>query len=48
MSDLRTHMDISSIEDVIRYNHLHWFGHLQRMDEKKWPTLRAAQGKLVW
>ena len=37
MSDLRTYMDISSIEDVIRYNHLCWFGHLQHMDEEKWP-----------
>ena len=36
MPDLRTHMGISSIEDVIRYNHLHWFGHLQHMDEEKW------------
>ena len=36
-SDLRTRMDISSIEDVIRYNRLRWFGHLQRMDEEKWP-----------
>ena len=30
-------MGISSIEDVIRYNSLRWFGHLQRMDEEKWP-----------
>ena len=37
MSDLRTCMDISSIKDVIRYNLLPWFGHLQCMDEEKWP-----------
>ena len=37
MPDLRTRMGVSSVEDVIRYNHLHWFGHLQRMDEGKWP-----------
>ena len=37
MPDLRTRMGVSSVEDVIRYNHLHWFGHLQRMDEEKWP-----------
>ena len=30
-------MGISSIEDVIRYNRPRWFGHLQRMDEGKWP-----------
>ena len=37
MSDLRTRMGISSIENVIRYNHPRWFGRLQRMDEEKWP-----------
>ena len=36
-SDLRTRMGISSIEDAIRYNRLRWFGHLQGMDEEKWP-----------
>ena len=36
MSDLRTLMGISSIEDVIRENRFRWFGHLQRMGEKKW------------
>ena len=36
MSDLRTYMSISSIENVIGYNHLRWFGHLQHMDEEKW------------
>ena len=35
MSDLRTHTGISSIEGVIRYNRLRWFGHLQRIDEEK-------------
>ena len=30
-------MCISSIKDIIRYNRLRWFGHLQRMDEEKWP-----------
>ena len=29
-------MGISSIEDVIRYNRLRWFGHLQRVDKEKW------------
>ena len=29
--DLRTRMGILSIEDVIIYNRLRWFGHLQRM-----------------
>ena len=37
MSDLRTHMGISSIEDTIRYNPIHWFRLLQQMDEDKWP-----------
>ena len=37
MSDLRTCMGISSIEDVIGYNRLHWFGHLQSMDKENWP-----------
>ena len=37
MSDLITCMGISSIEDVIRYNRLRCFGHLQRMDEKNGP-----------
>ena len=35
MSDLRTRMGISSIEDVIRHKRLRWFGHLQFMDEEK-------------
>ena len=30
-------MDISSIEDVVRYNCLCVFGHLQHMDTEKWP-----------
>ena len=29
-------MSISNIKDVIRYNHLQWFSHLQHMDEEKW------------
>ena len=37
MSDLRTRMGISSIEYVIRYNCLRWFGHVQRTDEEKCP-----------
>ena len=37
MSDLRTCMGISSIKENIRYNCLCWFGHLQCMDEEKWP-----------
>ena len=37
LSDLRTCMVISSIKDVIRYNHLHWFRHLHCVDEEKWP-----------
>lgn len=37
MSDLRTSMGISSIEDVIKYNRLHWFGHLQPIDEEIGP-----------
>ena len=32
-------MDISSIEDVIRYNCFRWFGHLKRVDEEKWPRM---------
>ena len=36
ISDLRTRMSVSSIEDI-RYNRFHWFGHLKRMDEEKWP-----------
>ena len=35
MSDLRTCRGISSMVDVIRYNCLHSFGHLHRMDEEK-------------
>ena len=34
MPDLRTCMGITSIEDVIRYKRLRWFGQLQCMDEK--------------
>lgn len=30
-------MCISSIEDIIRYNRLCWFGHLQSIDEEKSP-----------
>ena len=30
-------MGISSIEDVVKYNRLRWFGHLQLIDEEKWP-----------
>ena len=37
MSDLRTRVGIPSIEDVIRYNRLRWFGHIKRMDKEKWP-----------
>ena len=37
MSDLRTHMGISSLDDVIRYNRLRWFGDLQCKDEKNDP-----------
>ena len=37
MSDLRTCMGTSNIEDVVRYNLLCWFGHLQCMEEEKWP-----------
>ena len=37
MSDLGIRMGISSIEDLIRYNRLRWFGHLLCMDEEKWP-----------
>ena len=43
MSDLRICMGISSIEDAIRYNRLRWFGHLQRMDEEKWPSRHVAE-----
>ena len=35
MLDLRTRMSISSIEDLIRYNRLRQFAHLQRMDDEK-------------
>ena len=37
MSDLETCMGISGIKDVIRYNRIYLFDHLQRMDEEKWP-----------
>ena len=37
MSDLRTPMGISSFEDVIRYNHFRWFGHLHLMGKEKCP-----------
>ena len=41
MSDLITqvlrYLGISNIKNDIRYNHLRWFGHLQHMDEEKWP-----------
>ena len=35
MSNPRTRVGISSIEDIIRCHRLRWFGHLQRMDKKK-------------
>ena len=50
-SELRTRMGISNIEDVIRYNCLHWFGHLQRMDEEKspWKILNfEVNGSYAW
>ena len=37
MPVLRTCMGNSSMKDVIRYNRLHWCGHLQRMGVEKWP-----------
>ena len=37
MSDLGNHMGISSIEDTILLNPIHWFGPLQQMDEDRWP-----------
>ena len=30
-------MGVSSIEDVTRYNLLHWFGQLQCIVGEKWP-----------
>ena len=37
MSHLGIFTGISSIGDVIRYNHLCWFGPIQHIDEEKWP-----------
>ena len=34
---LRSRLGLASIEEVLRWNRLRWFGHLQRMDKNSWP-----------
>ena len=34
---LRSKLGLASIEEVLRWSRLGWFGHLQRMDKNIWP-----------
>ena len=34
---LRSKLGLASIEEVLRWSRLRWFGHLQRMDKNIWP-----------
>ena len=37
LRNLRSRLDLASIDDVLRWGRLRWFGHLQRMDIDTWP-----------
>ena len=37
LHELRSRLGLASIEEVLRWNRLRWFGHLQRMDDNSWP-----------
>ena len=37
LNELRSRLGLSSIENVLRWNRLRWFGHLQRMNVNSWP-----------
>ena len=34
---LRARLGLHNIQDVVRASRLRWYGHLQRMDNEKWP-----------
>ena len=34
MLNLRSRLGLHSIDDTLRYNHLRWYGHLKRMDDR--------------
>ena len=37
LHELKSKRGLASIEEVLRWNRLRWFGHLQRMDKNSWP-----------
>ena len=48
MSNPRTRVGISSIEDIIRCHRRRWFGHLQRMDKKKKTAQKDYKFRSKW
>ncbi|KAI8509306.1 hypothetical protein Bbelb_131540 [Branchiostoma belcheri] len=34
---LRCRLGVSSLREILRYNRLRWYGHVQRMDPQNWP-----------
>ncbi|KAI8516233.1 hypothetical protein Bbelb_048140 [Branchiostoma belcheri] len=34
---LRCRLRVNSIQEILRYNRLRWYGHVQRMDPQNWP-----------
>lgn len=39
MKELRSRLKLHSVEDVLSYNRLRWFGHLHRMPNELWPKM---------
>ena len=37
VKSLRARLGLASVDEVIRWNRLRWYGHLQRMDKNRWP-----------
>ena len=37
MSDLRSLLSLQDINTITRWGRLRWYGHIQRMDDDKWP-----------
>ena len=37
LDELRSRLGLASIDNVLRWNRLRWFGHLQRMNVDSWP-----------
>ena len=44
-TELRNRLNLYNIEEVLTWDSLRWFGHLQRMDVSTWP--RKALDKQV-